>query len=87
MKPGYYFVFGALIAGSFFLWLFYNKREHYGAMKNIKKIPFNDCVALCNGLNRKCALDNVEADPSWCDRLNEACESQCYYTSYHQLQG
>lgn len=82
-----YFIVIAAAAGTFLIWMAINKRENYGAMKNIKQIPFNDCSRLCEGYRNKCASDFIDADPSWCDRKYEACVAECYYTPYHQLQG
>jgi len=77
----------ALVAGAFLTWLVLKKKENYGAMKNIRQIPFNDCRRICEGYRNKCAYDFKDADPSWCDRRLDACTSECYYTPYHQMQG
>lgn len=76
-----------VVAGVIAAWLMLRRREHYGAMKNIRQIPFNDCVRICNGYRTKCVSDFINADPTWCDRRFDACKAECYYTPYHQMQG
>ena len=74
-------------AGVLVYYVYTSRKEHYGSMKNIKQIPFNDCRRICEGYRNKCVVDFKDADPTWCDRSLDACTNECYYTAYHQLPG
>lgn len=74
-------------AGLFVYWLWKSRKEGYGAMRNIKQIPFNDCRRICETYHKKCVSDFALADPSFCDRKLEACTAECYYTPYQRLPG
>jgi hypothetical protein len=89
MKTLNLILIGVCVAGSGIILYLYlnNKKEGYGAMKNIKHIPFNDCRRICEGYYDKCVSDFMEADPTFCDRRLKACTAECYYTPYHRLQG
>jgi hypothetical protein len=79
---------GVILGGGIFIvWLFMRNREYYGVMKNIRRVPFSECQNICEEYRNKCVRDFINADPSWCDRLLEACTAECYYAPYHPLQG
>ncbi len=65
-------------------YLIRRKKEGYGAMKKISKIPFNDCRRICEGYHRKCVSDFRDADVSFCDKRLNGCTAECYYTPYHR---
>lgn len=80
-------IFVGIVAGLVYFKFRPRNTEPYGAMKNIRQIPFNDCARLCNGHMNKCKSDFRDADPTWCERKRDACIAECYYTPYHQLNG
>ena len=70
------------------LWVFYNqRREGYGGMiKNIKKVPFNDCVRICDTFYQTCMATDGQVDPGKCyARFKESCPTECVYSSYERL--
>ena len=77
-------IIGALLAVLFLI--FRDKREGYGQMRSIKKIPFSDCARICNQYYRKCIEDDPDRGQSgWCEaRFGDACRSECYYSNYHR---
>lgn len=62
------------------------KREGYGQLRSVKKIPFSNCADICNQYYRKCVQDDPDGDHSgWCEtRFGDACVSECYYSNYHR---
>ena len=63
-------------------------REGYGQMKHIVKIPFNNCINICNQYYEDCLKHNPYGDEGgWCEaRFKDACTSECYYSNYQRLQ-
>jgi len=84
-----YVIAGVVITGALVWWYLRRgeAREGYGAMKNAQKIPFNDCARMCKQYRDHCVRDFIDADPSWCDRREEACQNECYYAPIMQLSG
>jgi len=80
-------ILSAIGVGVVVYYLLKCKKENYGAMKNVKHIPFNDCRRICEGYYNKCVSDFIDADPSFCEKRLNGCTAECYYTPYHRLQG
>lgn len=64
-----------------------NRKEHYGGpVKNIRKIPFNNCQQICNTYYTSCMRDYGSIDAEWCrERFQTNCLSECYYSKYQRL--
>jgi hypothetical protein len=64
-----------------------NYAENYGGpIKNIKRIPFNNCQLICNGYYKKCMDEYGGNDAGWCaEQFSDACVGECKYTDYHRL--
>lgn len=64
-------------------------KEYYGGkVKNIKKIPFNDCARICNTYLVACLEDNKYANPGACYTrfaTGGTCEKECYYSNYQRV--
>jgi hypothetical protein len=64
-------------------------KEYYGGqVKNIKKIPFNDCVRIADTYLKSCLRDNKYANPGACyDRFGPQgwMVSECYYSNYQRM--
>jgi len=69
------------------LFKFVKPRENYGGpVRNIKKIPFNDCQRICNTYYQGCMQDYASLDSEWCrERFGENCVRECYYSSSQRL--
>lgn len=63
-----------------------NYREGYGGqVKNIKKIPFNDCVRICKSYRDGCLRQFADTDAMECIKGMDHCAAECYYSSAHRL--
>ena len=73
-----------LIAIGYF---FTKKRENYGEMRRVVKIPFNDCAGICKQHYQDC-LSRGD-DGGWCETRfgDQGCVAECYYSNYHRLPG
>jgi hypothetical protein len=64
-------------------------RENYGGkIKNIRKIPFNDCQRICDTYLKDCLSKYGSNDAMWChERFGQmgTCVSECYYSNYQRL--
>jgi len=65
------------------------KRDHEGyggPIRNVQKIPFSNCVAICDNHYAHCMKDYGDVDPERCfRRYKEGCPAECYYSVSHQL--
>lgn len=60
--------------------------DYGGPIKNIKRIPFNNCSLICNGYYKKCLDEYGGNDAGWCaEQFSDACVAECKYTDYHRL--
>lgn len=71
------------------LFSFTSTKEYYGGkIKNIRKIPFNDCQRICGTYLVDCLAKYRGTDPAMCyERFGPmgTCVSECYYTQYHRM--
>jgi hypothetical protein len=78
-----------LVVAALFLFSMVGSKEYYGGkIKNIKKIPFNDCARICNTYLEGCLRDNKYANPGACyTRFGPqgTCVSECYYSNYQRM--
>lgn len=80
----YWIVF--LIIGAMVAYLLWSKKEGYGQMKHIVKIPFTNCVDICDQYYKDCLAKQGD-ESGWCEaRFKDACTYECYYSNYHRLQ-
>ena len=77
-----------LLLAAIVLFVFFtaSRKERYGPVKDIKRIPFNDCKNICEGYYQKCVADNRLSDAGWCEaQFRRACVNECYYSNYHRM--
>ena len=70
------------------IYLLAYRKEGYGQMKHIVKIPFNNCVNICKQYYDDCMKRDTYSDGGgWCEaRFKDACTAECYYSNYQRLQ-
>lgn len=61
--------------------------ERYGPVKNVRKIPFNNCVQICNQYYTHCVADARYGSASQytCNLLRNSCNLECYYSDFQRL--
>jgi len=69
-----------------YLWNKSHTRENFGGpVKNIRRIPKNDCYGICNQYYNNCMAQYQYNDAGECKRRLDGCISQCNYTDYHRM--
>lgn len=59
--------------------------ENYGGpIKNVRKIPLNDCNISCQREYEICT-DRYPSNFGVCSDRREGCLGQCYYSNYQRL--
>lgn len=71
------------------LFSFSSTKEYYGGkIKNIKRIPFNNCERICGTYLQDCLNKYQHNDAGWChERFGPmgTCVSECYYSNHHRM--
>lgn len=77
------------VVATIFLLTMVSSKEHYGGkIKNIKKIPYNDCVRIAETYLKACLRDNKYANPGSCyDRFGPDgwMQAECRYSNYQRM--
>lgn len=64
-------------------------KEYYGGqIKNVRRIPFNDCARIIEGYRRDCWKKYSGTDAGWCEERFGPTGSailECYYSNSHRL--
>lgn len=60
-------------------------REAYGGpIKNVRKIPMNDCYAICDAKADFCNI-HKPMNAGLCETVRSGCKSVCKYSNAHRL--
>jgi hypothetical protein len=72
-----------------YLFSLYGTKEYYGGkIKNIKKIPFNDCVAIAKTYYDACRKSSRGEDAGQCEQRfgpKGTMVQECYYSNYQRM--
>ncbi|MDB4769327.1 hypothetical protein OAG24_00030 [bacterium] len=77
-----------IIAIAILIFAFYinNRREYYGGIvKNIRRLPANDCRNNCLQYYKRCMYDRGGLDAGQCDNRYQNCLKTCYYTDFQRM--
>ena len=60
--------------------------EFYGgAVRNVRKVPMNDCYSMCERSYNACRLRYYYDNTGKCERQNNACYGECYYSNSQRM--
>lgn len=78
---------GIMIAICVIVWCFFgkSKKENYGPVKNLKRVPKNNCYEGCKQYYTGCMARYQYVDASDCWRRFDQCINACNYSDFHRM--
>ncbi len=62
-----------------------SKKEKFGPVKNIQRIPLNNCYTICDQYWDRCMREFSNVPGNWCNTRYHSCINICNHSNHFAL--